>query len=263
MNKRMKGLVVITVNLFILLMICVLWMHSIREQRIQKSQTLQIKIHTVESDEQLLETRDVLVWFNEFYNKDVRKIPTYNLNLKKLEEYILSQSLVRKVDIYLDAKNSLHADIYQRSPLMRVLDISGSQYYLDEDGYRIPVSDKYSSRVLVATGQLAKIQGKRWVAKEKIYYSGLVKIAKAIRRDTFVRSLIEQIDMDGNGEFTLIPKVGKEKIFLGNSDLIEDKFERLKLFYKENMGRQGWNVYQLVNLKFKGQVIGKKIQQES
>jgi cell division protein FtsQ len=263
MNKRMKGLVVITVNLFILMMICGLWMHSIKEQRIQKSQSLQIKIFAGDADEQLLETKDVLSWFHEFYKGDVRKIPTYNLNLKRLEEYILSQSLVRKADIYLDAKNLLHADIYQRSPLMRVLDISGNQYYLDEDGYKIPVSNKYASRVLVATGQLARIEGKRWVAKEKIYYSSLVKIAKAIRNDTFVRSLVEQIDMDGNGEFTLIPKVGNEKIFLGNADLIEDKFERLKLFYKENMGRQGWNVYQLVNLKFKGQVIGKKIQQES
>lgn len=78
-----------------------------------------------------------------------------------------------------------------------------------------------------------------------------------MKKDTFANSLIEQIYLDENGEFTLIPKIGNERIFLGNSEILEDKLMRLKLFYKENMGRQGWNVYQLVNLKFKGQVIGK------
>ena len=64
-------------------------------------------------------------------------------------------------------------------------------------------------------------------------------------------------------ELDIYETISPEKIFLGSAEMIEDKLARLKLFYKENMGRQGWNVYQLVNLKFKGQVIGKKIQQES
>lgn len=263
MNKRLKGLIVITVNLFILIVIGGLWMQSIKNQRDKKSQSISIRIISGDSKDQLLETKDIITWFNQFYKKDVRKIPVYALDLKRLEEYVLTQPLVKKADIYVDAKNLLHADVYQRTPLMRIMDVSGDQYYIDEEGYKIPVSSKYSSRVVVATGQLAKIEGSRMKQKEWIYYSGLINIAKSIQRDSFVRSLVEQIDMDENGEFTLIPKVGNEKIFLGSSDMIDDKLERLKLFYKENMGRQGWNVYQLVNLKFKGQVIGKRIQQES
>ena len=45
--------------------------------------------------------------------------------------------------------------------------------------------------------------------------------------------------------------------------MIEDKLDRLKLFYSENMGRQGWNVYQTISVKFKGQIVGKKSNQES
>lgn len=263
MNKRLKGLVVIIVNLFILICIGVLWINSIKRQGTQQSENLQIKIFTGESKEQLLERKDILSWFNEFYKKDIRKIPVNTMDLKRLEEYILSQALVKKVDIYLDSKNNVHADVYQRSPLMRIVDSNGDQYFMDEDGYKIPVSNKYSSRILVATGQLAKVDGQKLIPRERVYYAGLINVAKAIRKDSFIRSLIEQVDMDDKGEFTLIPKVGTEKIFLGSCEMIEDKLERLKLFYKENMGRQGWNVYQLVNLKFKGQIIGKRIQQES
>lgn len=263
MNKRVKGLIVITVNLVVLICIGALWLNSIKLQRIQRAETIQIRIMAGEAKEQLLEKKDVIVWLNEFYKKDVRKIPVYALDLKHLEEFILSQALVKKVDLYLDGKNNLHADIYQRNPLLRIMDVSGEQYYLDEEGYKIPVSIKYSSRVPVATGQLTSVSGTKLNAKEKIYYSSLINIAKAIRSDSFTRALVEQIDIDENGEFTMIPKVGNEKIFLGSGEMIEDKLDRLKLFYRENMGRQGWNVYQQVNLKFKGQVIGKKIQQES
>ena len=99
--------------------------------------------------------------------------------------------------------------------------------------------------------------------KQQLFYGSLIRIAEAIRADSFANSLVEQIDQDANGEFTLIPKIGNEKILLGGSDMIEDKLDRLKLFYSENMGRQGWNVYQTISVKFKGQIVGKKSNQES
>ncbi|MBK6544056.1 MAG: hypothetical protein WAR77_14400 [Saprospiraceae bacterium] len=263
MNTKVKGLVIILVNILILVGVAILWMNSIRQQRILKSQGLKIQIFNSVSSETLLEKSDILNWLNEFYKKDIRKIPAYSLNLKKLEEYLLSQELVKRADTYLDAKDQLHVDIYQRNPLVRIMDKSGHQYFLDEDGFKISVSQQYSTRIPVATGNLTSVQGKKLSVTELSYYKGLLDIAKAIRKDTFANSLIEQIDLDENGEFTLIPKIGNEQIFIGSSEIIEDKLDRLKLFYKENMGRQGWNYYKLVNLKFKGQIIGKKIQQES
>lgn len=263
MNKHVRGLIVISVNLIIVIFICALWLQSIKRQRILHAQSSEIRIHGTNGNQQLLEQKDIIVWLQEFYKKDLRKIPVYSLRLKQLEEYILSQPLVKRADIYMDGKNQLHVDVYQRIPLLRIIDISGNQYYLDEEGYKIPTSSKYASRVMVATGKLAPIEGRRLTSKERIFYSGLISVARAIHQDSFALSLVEQIDLDDKGEFTLIPKIGNEKIFLGGSDLIEDKLDRLKIFYKENMGRQGWNVYQLVNLKFKGQVIGKKLQQES
>ncbi len=263
MKKGIKGLIVITVNLIILVVIGMIWLFSIKSQRIQNPISLQIQIHVESSGEQLLKKTDVSNLISKFYKKDIRKIPVYNLNLKNLEDFLISQPLVKKADIYLDGKNVLHADIYQRSPLIRIIDISGNQYFLDQEGFKIPVSNAYSSRVLVATGQLSEITGKQLHAKEKLFYKGLIFIAKTIRADTFVNALVEQIHIDNNGEYTLIPKVGNEKIFLGGPDMLHDKLDRLKLFYRENMGRQGWNVYQVVNLKYKAQIIGKRIHQES
>lgn len=263
MNGKIKGLLIICANLLIVLAIAALWLHAIKTHRNVKSEGISIRLVSELKGDSLISTKDVYGWLYSFYKKDPRKMPVWSLNLVKLEEFINSQELVKRSDIYLDSKEHLNIDIYQRHPIIRISDVQGNQYYLDEEGYKIPVSAKYTSRVLVATGNLAAIPGKSLDKTTRNYYSGLLDIAKALRKDTFANSLIEQIYLDENGEFTLIPKIGNERIFLGNSEILEDKLLRLKLFYKENMGRQGWNVYQVVNLKFKGQVIGKKIQQES
>lgn len=263
MNGRLKGLLIIFVNLTIVLAIAALWMQAIRKQRNERSEGIRVQIISESSADTLISTKEVYSWLYNFYKKDPRKMPVRSLNLVKLEEFINSQDLVKRSDIYLDSKEHLNIDIYQRHPIIRISDIQGNQFYLDEEGYKIPVSLKYTSRVIVATGNLSVVPGKSLDKKTRSYYSGLLDVAKALKKDTFANSLIEQIYLDENGEFTLIPKIGNERIFLGNSEILEDKLMRLKLFYKENMGRQGWNVYQLVNLKFKGQVIGKKLQQES
>lgn len=97
-------------------------------------------------------------------------MPVRSLNLVKLEEFINSQDLVKRSDIYLDSKEHLNIDIYQRHPIIRISDIQGNQYYLDEDGYKIPVSLKYTSRVIVATGNLSVVSGKSLDKNEKLLF---------------------------------------------------------------------------------------------
>ncbi|MBK8956254.1 MAG: hypothetical protein IPM34_11975 [Saprospiraceae bacterium] len=262
MNTKLKGLILISVNLLILLGIGIFWMHAVKNKRIEKPKDLIIRLETF-GQGGLIEMADVKKWVFDFYNKDVRRISIYALKLDQLENYLLKQSLVRKAEIFVDPKNKLHIYIEQRKPIVRVVDVQGSQFYLDEMGYKIPVSPKYGARVPVATGLWQPVSGNRLDEKNKIYYGSLIKLVNAIGADSFAHALIEQIDLDSNGDLTLIPKIGQEKILLGGTEGVEDKLNRLKLFYQENMGRQGWNVYETINLKFKGQIIGKKEKQES
>lgn len=262
MNARLKGLIFITINLLILLAIGLSWIYAVKSKRIEKPKGLEISIETGGKGG-LLETADVKKWVLDFYKKDVRKVGIYALKLDQLEKYLLKQALVRKAELYVDPENTLHIALQQRQPVVRVVDVQGSQYYLDELGYKIPVSAKYGARVPVATGLWHPVSGDRLDDKGLMYYGSLLKLVTAIEADSFAHALIEQIDLDENGDFTLIPKIGQEKILMGGADALEDKLERLKLFYQENMGRQGWNVYETINLKFKGQIVGKKEKLES
>ncbi len=261
-NSNIKGLLIISFNLLLLASIGFLWMLSVKDQRSSKVQGYVIELNA-NSNSVLLEKKDVESWLRMFYKKEIQKIPVFALRLKELEDFLHQQPMVDEAEVFLDSKGKLHVQLQPREPIVRIIDQHARQFYLDRDGYVIPVSSQYASRVPVATGALNPVNGMKLDKKQQLYYGSLIRIAEAIRVDSFANSLVEQIDLDENGEFMLIPKIGNEKILLGGSDMIEDKLARLKLFYSENMGRQGWNVYQTISVKFKGQIVGKKVNQES
>ena len=83
----------------------------------------------------------------------------------------------------------------------------------------------------------------------------MFELTEYIRGDEFLSPMIEQIYVSQNEEFILIPKVGRQKIIFGKYIDIEDKFNRLKLFYQEGMSREGWQKYKTINLKYRKQVV--------
>ena len=56
-------------------------------------------------------------------------------------------------------------------------------------------------------------------------------------------------------DIELVPRVGDQRIILGNADSLERKFEKLLLFYRKIVPKTGINAYESVNLKFAGQII--------
>jgi len=85
---------------------------------------------------------------------------------------------------------------------------------------------------------------------------------KAILEDPFMNALTEQLVVDEKKDVCIIPKLGHHKIILGDAEDIENKFKRLEIFYKQGMPPEGWNIYKEINLKYKDQVVAKKIEGE-
>ena len=87
----------------------------------------------------------------------------------------------------------------------------------------------------------------------------LYKLSTYITEDKFLKSQIEQIYVDPNGEFELIPRIGNHIILVGGAENLEDKFERLFVFYKYGLSKTGWSKYNIINIKFKNQIVCSKI----
>ena len=193
------------------------------------------------------------------FGNSIRGILVKNLEIKTLEEVVETNPFVKKANVFIDVNNNLHIEVTQRQPVLRIIDNSGSDYYLDEEGKKMPFSKLYSARVLIATGSIPPYTPD-FLQKENYTLNSLYRLCNLIDEDEFLRPLIAQVHIDRLGEFLLIPILGNQKILLGNLNEIDHKMSNLKRFYKKVMPVEGWNKYSLINLKFRGQVVCKKIE---
>lgn len=156
--------------------------------------------------------------------------------------------------------------------MLRVFNSSGESYYIDSTGRIMPLSFKSTSRVLVANGFLNEPFARRYQfsmqdinnnenLKAITKLDDLYEITGKLYADSCLRSLIHQIYVDQNGEFVLIPAIGKQQILLGKSaDDLSHKLNKLKLFYLEGLNKtDSWNKYSSINLKYKNIVVCTKI----
>ena len=183
-----------------------------------------------------------------------------NIAVGRIEKVIEENDFVQDAESWLDANGELHINIVQKQPLARVINSSGVNYYITEKGNKMPISTKFTSRVPVVTGNI----------KEGTYNSNMIEtqvlknvleLSRFFHANTFWNAQIEQIFVADNGEFILIPKLGDHKIEFGGINEMQEKFNKLEIFYKEGLNYMGWEKYETIKLDYKGQVVcDKKMQ---
>jgi cell division protein FtsQ len=189
--------------------------------------------------------------------------PVHDIELPALEDRLKNSPYIESAELYFTLEGTLHADIRQRVPIIRVMDSSGSSWYIDATGNVFPYKAGFTPHILVANGSIPggnSLKGIRTMKEleETVGYTEwkeLFNLASYIFKDTFWKSQIVQIYYSRSGDFELIPRVGAHQIIFGSADEMEEKFEKLKVFYHEGLSVKGWNHYDRINLKYKNQVI--------
>ena len=69
----------------------------------------------------------------------------------------------------------------------------------------------------------------------------------------FWKAQIEQIYV--GEEIELVPLAGSHIIVLGNFQDIDEKMNKLLVFYTHGLNKVGWNIYETINLKYKNQIV--------
>lgn len=188
---------------------------------------------------------------------NLRGLPVEALDVERIERVLEEEPFVKTANVYVDANNQIQVNIIQREPLVRVIDINGSNYYLDAEGVRMPPSKHYTARVVVATGNIPPYSPD-FMERKKYLLKDLFLVVQTLMEHELMKTMTEQIFVNNAGDFILIPKIGDQKIMLGGADNLEDKLRRLEIFYKEGIPYEGWNKYSLISVKYRGQIVCKK-----
>ena len=220
--------------------------------------TMVVHIDDRNGSDQLISEKEVIQILNLAAGKTISKTNIKKLDIRKLEAKLNKDKRIERADIYFDSKDRLNVSIIQKKPLMRVVDEAGGEYYLDENGKQVPVTRGSAVRVPVVTGVRDTFHSKFLISEKPSKLKDIFYIMKYVSQDEFLSALIEQahIENDSIGDIVLIPKIGREKLIFGDGKNVEEKFDKLKIFYRDGLPKLGWSRYKTLNLKYANQVSG-------
>lgn len=190
--------------------------------------------------------------------------PMKDINIALLEKIVRSNSYVANAEVYSTIGGEVHIDIHTREPIVRIFNAMNQTFYIDEKGGFMPVNASYTARVPVASGFIFNLAEQNHVPSESESNDSLLAqktirdvyaIASFLETDTFWNAQVEQIYVNEQFDIEIIPKVGDHRIILGDASGLQEKFNRLMLFYKEGLAKTGWNRYKTINLKYRQQVV--------
>jgi cell division protein FtsQ len=177
------------------------------------------------------------------------------LELGKLETVIRNNPYVFDAEAYVGLEGVLYVQVVQKQPILRVINSNGVGYYLSKEGDKIPLTDKFTPKVLVVSGQVEEGLAGKHPGEEEII-KDLLQVTEAINGDKFFKALIDQIHVNGDGSIVLVPKIGCKSIMLGKIDHdLQARMEKLRLFYEQGLMEVGFSRYKSIDLRFKDQIV--------
>ena len=189
---------------------------------------------------------------NMLIGKEVSEI-----DIHEIETILETNPTILSCETYFTLKGELRIKIKQRTPIVRVVSLHSS-YYLDENGVMMPLSERGSARVLVASGEIYSDYEPGVNVRDSSdlkLLQDILSLTQDIRSDSLLLPMIEQIYVAPKREFVLTTKVGPSKIEFGTIDNKDVKFRHLRAFYYAEKVKENWDQYVSLSLKYKNQIV--------
>lgn len=207
--------------------------------------SINIELFSSAEGRKLVSKKDINTKVLAYLDKDLKNVQLMDLDVYGLEKHLSKDERLKNCEVYIDAKNRLHVLAELREPIVRVVADNGQDYYLDEEGFVIKTLKNKAVRVPVATGDIDEFK-KDWKKNPKHDLNKILELANAIQKDNFFRALCEQINIDKNGDLTIMPKLGKELV-IGSMDDLDIKLRNIKGTYRKVLGTENWNTLKKFN----------------
>ncbi|WP_426584606.1 cell division protein FtsQ/DivIB [Mucilaginibacter sp. R-33] len=184
--------------------------------------------------------------------------PIEHINIQELEDKLKANPFIEFAKVYTEMDGVLRVEVSQRQPILRIMNHYDMDFYVDQNGLKIPLSSNFTARVLVANGFIEELFTNRVDSLHTRLAKDLFKTADYIRKDSLWDAQIAQMYVNSEREIELIPRVGNQRILIGNADSLNVKLNNLQAFYKQVLPKVGWDAYKMINVKYTNQVIGIK-----
>jgi cell division protein FtsQ len=205
------------------------------------------------NENHFLDEADVLQLV-EGSGEPIKGVGISRIKLKEIEKKLKYDKHILDAELFGDLKGNLIVNVELRRPIARIVQNDAPDAYIAEDGVVMPVSEKYTSRVVLISGAVKQLLESEDLNKSE-EGKQLLEMIEYINEDKFWKAQVAQLDIAKNGKISIYPQVTGQLVEFGKPESIEVKFNKLMVFYKEILPTRGWTRYERVNLEYEGQVI--------
>lgn len=168
------------------------------------------------------------------------------LDLNTLETVLDDHEMIEKAQVFSTIDGFLNTRITQKTPIVRVITDNDS-YYIDSKGDRMSLSQNFSARVPLVSGEISK-------GNEKPY----LLLFNEIKKDDFLSKNITGAQIMPSGNVVLTNRSYDYKITFGKPINVEKKLKNYKAFFQHAIKDTLIKSYKEVNVMFTQQVVCKK-----
>ena len=173
--------------------------------------------------------------------------PMQEVSCQTIEECLRKHDMVRTAECFKTYQGGVCVRVTQRVPALYVVSNEGA-YYVDNDRQIMPIRRTIEVDVPLFKGAV----GKRAAMEE--YFD----FAQWIISDRYWQSRIQYVQVVHPKHLVLHQKDDKGKIILGDLSQYELKLEKLQKLYAKEADYMNEMNYREFDLRYKGQVIGRK-----
>lgn len=235
------------------LLVAVFMVALVAASRQQNEKSIKgMEVHLNDENEfSFLQKKDIEGLLLRSRNINLSQTPIEKLDLRMMENIARTNPWVAKADVFVDNRQILQVNIVQREPVARIFDVNGGSYYMDSLLNVMPASPGYTYPAPVFTN----VPALRNDSIKEVLYSKIAYLSEVIGLDTFWNAQITQVEVQPDQSFVLVPLFGNQRILIGDTANVRNKLNHLFAFYKNVSGKVGWDKYEVLDVRYKDQVI--------
>lgn len=175
-----------------------------------------------------------------------------SINTLDIEHKIMSMDKIESAKCVVLNDGSLRIYVTPLMPIARVFDTKGGNYYINRAGKSMASSQRYRIDVPVIVGDF----------NPNRQPSICFPLLDFLNEHPDLADIYSAIEIKKNRDIILIPSIKGHVVNLGDCSDLENKFDRIGVFYRKVMPHKGWTYYDTLSVKWRGQVVAHQLREK-
>ena len=178
------------------------------------------------------------------YPRKIVGSPIETIDTRHLENYLSQNSNFEQVECNMTSNGKLEIRILPMVPAARIFD-GDKSYYINKEGKVIESKPNFFVDVPVISGNFS----------DKFTPLQVLPLVRFVEKDEVLSKLVTMIHAKDADNLILIPRINGHVINFGDTNRLDDKKRALLSLYRKVLPHKGWNEYDTISVKFRGQVV--------